>query len=230
MLTVQRFRAGTLFLGITLAAKFASLGSIAINIGGGEFRNSSSQALAPGSLLQLVNLGPDGTFNPIDVTDGGSQWVSGDDTLLSAVFTTGGGAQGDFPSTDAFDLFKGSDTAGTLDRVFEFGSNILPLGAKLGLRWFPNLAASSFSSIILQPGQAYGQFTRQANPLHGGTVWVVPSDGANLTFDSLLTQSFGGLDPNSAGSASLVVIPEPLPGALSLISLAGLAQYRRRNR
>ena len=62
MLTVQRFRGAALFLSITLAASFASLGSIAINIGGGEFRNTSSQPLAPGSLLQLVNLGT--TFYP----------------------------------------------------------------------------------------------------------------------------------------------------------------------
>ena len=73
MLTAQRFRDAALFLGIMLAANLAALGSIAINIGGGEFRNSSSLPLAAGSLLQLVNLGPDGTFNPIDVSDGGSQ-------------------------------------------------------------------------------------------------------------------------------------------------------------
>ncbi len=228
MRTMQRFRAAALVVSMMLFPNLTSLGSIAINIGGQEFRNASSQPLPAGSLLQLVNLGADGIFNPINVADGGSQWVSGDDALLSAVFMTGSGAAGDFPSTDAFDLFKGNDTAGTLDRVFEFGSNVLPLGAKLGIRWFPNVAASNFSSTTLQPGQTYGEFTRQLNPLHGGTVWVVPSDGANVTFDPLLTQSFTGRDPDSAGMASLVVIPEPLAGALSMVGLAGLAQFRRR--
>src|SRR4051794_37027546 len=220
MRSMQRCRAVALVASLLLISTFASFGSIAINIGGGEFHDGSSQPLAAGSLLQLVNLGADGVFNPINVGDGGSQWVSGDDTLFSAVFMTGAGAAGDFPSTDAFDLFKGNDTAGTLNRVFEFASNVLPLGAKLGIRWFPNLAASNFSSTTLQPGQPYGEFTRQTNPLHGGTLWVVPSDGANVTFDALLTQSFGGMDPGSSGMASLVVIPEPLAGAFFLIGLA----------
>jgi hypothetical protein len=213
-----------------LVIDVSSLASIAINIGGGEFRNATNQSLPPGSLLQLVNLGPDGSFNPIDVTDGGSRWVSGDDALLSAPFMTGAGAAGDFPSTDAFDLFKGADTPGTLDRVFEFASSVLPLGAKLGIRWFPNLLASDFASTTLQPGQRYGEFTRQQNPIHGGTIWVVPSDGANVTFDPLVTQSFGGMDSNNAGVANFVVIPESSSGVLILIGVTGLLQSCRRTK
>src|SRR5688500_11235872 len=68
-----------------------------------------SSPVAAGTLLQLVNLGADGIFNPIDLSDGNvsqlGQWVSGDDTLLNIPFMVDGGA-GDFPSAAAFDLRK----------------------------------------------------------------------------------------------------------------------------
>ncbi|MDB6172913.1 MAG: hypothetical protein JWL59_2224 [Chthoniobacteraceae bacterium] len=205
-----------------------SHGSIVISIAGGLLQSAQNQSLPAGSLLQLINLGGDGIFNPIDLADGGSQWVSGDDTLLSAIFTTGGGAESDFSSTNGFDLFKGADTAGRLERVFEFAENVVPAGLRLGIRWFPGLMANDFASITLAPGQAYGQFSRQQGPIHGGGTWMVPSNGANLAFDPLVTKSAGGEDPESFGIANLAVIPEPDTIVLAFAGLISLLSMRAR--
>lgn len=232
---MNSFRKSLLALTLGASAVCQTHASIVISIVANrlEIANGSSPVPA-GTLLQLVNLGADGIFNPINLTDGNvsqlGQWVSGDDTLLTIPFMVDSGP-GDFPSAAAFDLRKSSlaePTSGLFTRVFEFDSGSVT-NMKLGLRWFPGLQASDFNSITLAAGQAYGEFTRQINPINNGGVWTVGAalDG-NFTFDSLSTTEVGGQDLANAGNASLTVVPEPAAIGLSLLGAAGLATLRRR--
>ena len=222
--------------GLTLMSSLSvSQASVVINIGAANISDHTGAPLPANTLIQLVNLGADGIFNSISLLDGDvsslGQWVSGDDTLLNVAFRAVVGAStqnGDFPTAARFDLeFQTDTTPGFLTRAFQFEIADLPAGTKLGIRWFPGLLASNFSSITLQDGQRYGEFTRQANPVNFGTLWVAPGDGANVSLDPLVTQSFGGSEPNSAGMA-LNIIPEPATIGLSLLAATGLTLLRRR--
>jgi hypothetical protein len=191
-----------------------------------------SVPLAAGTLIQLVNIGDDG-FNQIDLSDGNvsqfGQWVSGNDSLITALFVGATAEDPDF-SAAAFDLAPGADSiAGRLGRVFEFELGAIPVGAKLGIRWFPGLLATDFNTITLATGQKYGQFTRQTNPLYDRELWIAPSDGSTVTFDNLKTvNQLDGQDPMSAGAATFSVVPEPAAIGMSLLGAAGLAMLRRR--
>jgi len=219
-----------------LALSAASHASIVISFAARTVTDQSGNPLPAGTLVQLVNLGADGVFNQISIADGNTsqlgQWVSGDDTLVTASFLNSGSAAGDFPSAAAFDLVNGPDlTLGRISRQMEFALGDIPTGAKLGIRWFPGLQATDFNSITLAYNQPYGEFTRQSNPLYGGTTWVFPSDSANVTFDNLKTpDQVGGLDPAAAGMANqLNVIPEPTVGALAGFGVLSLLARRRRS-
>jgi hypothetical protein len=188
--------------------------------------------IVAGTLIQLVNLGPEGQFSPIDLSDGDvsqfGQWVSGNDSLITATFLEGLTENPNF-SGAAFDLSQGADPAiGRLLRDFTFELGGIPAGAKLGIRWFPALMAADFNSITLVEGQKYGQFTRQSDPQNGLDLWVAPGDGGVATFDNLKTVSASGTDANTVGAATFTVIPEPTAIAMSLIGAAGLGMLRRR--
>jgi hypothetical protein len=226
-------------LSIACLALFGALvpseASLVVNIGGGNLVDAGGAPLAANTLIQLVNLGPDGIFNPINLADGSidglNQWVSGDDSVLNIPFKIVLGLNsvaGDFASTAGFDLEYQTDTTpGFLTRAFEFEATDLPAGLKLGVRWFPGLLASNLNSITLTNTQRYGEFTRQASPINQGVLWVTPADGSNISFDPLVTQSFGGTEPNSMGAANAIV-PEPTAIGMSLVGAAGLAMLRRR--
>jgi PEP-CTERM motif len=238
------FRTSTLALLAFLSVDTVSQASIVINI---TVRNTASNPAGTintvaGTLFQLVDLGLDGVFNRVDLSDGTTsalgQWVSGDDSLLSVAFRSGANPS-DFPTTDAFDhsysAANGTPdlTAGRMSRSFEFGivGPSLVAGRKLGIRWWPGLQATNFATITLAVGQAYGEFTRQGTAINGGTLWVVPADGNTVTFDSMRTDN--GADPLTAGGAgdsNHTVIPEPAAIGLSMIGAAGLAFFRRRRR
>lgn len=230
-------RPSTYLAALSCAAAFSlpatTEASITINLYAGELRNASGSAsIAQGTLLQLINLGSDGIFNEINVGDtsstGLARWTSGDDSVLDAVYLVGNGP-GDFASTAAFDLSVGSDpTTGIMERSMKIDFSSLPAGTKLGIRWFPGLAAADFQTITLAQGQSFGQFTRQTAPMHSGSPWVTGADGSTLGFDALATANIGGGDANSAGFASFTVVPEPASIALSMIGAAGLAFMRRR--
>ncbi len=206
--------------------------SVTIELGGFLLSGSATlfEPLAPGSLLQLIDLGQDGVFNPLTFADGESNWVSGDDRLLLVSFSLASGVP-DFDSAAAFDLSIGSDTPGMLSRVFTFETESLPAGTKLGLRWFPGLLAEAFDPHVAPvDGQIYGEFTRQTAALHGGISWGVPGDGSTVSFDALLTSSQGGADPDAAGLASntVTVVPEPASMVLGLIGGVYLLNRRPR--
>ena len=214
---------------LTLAG--SAQASIVINIFAGQLTDNAGALVPNGTLLQLVNLGADGVFNPIDLQDGTTtsltQWVSGDDSLINVSFNS------DFATAAAFDLSVGVDQGnGILDRVFEFATGAVPATTKFGLRWFPGLLAQNFASTVLTSANRYGQFTRQGilpgSGPHGGDAWVSPSDGANITVDSFASASIGGTDPDSASRATVAPVPEPTSAFLVAIGAAGLMMRRRR--
>ena len=215
----------------TIALAGSAQASIVINVYAGQITDNSGALVAPGTLLQLVNLGLDGVFNPIDLQDGSTtsltQWVSGDDSLINVPFGI------DFPTAAAFDLAVGTDpSTGIMDRAFEFATGAVPSGTKFGLRWFPGLLAQNFASTTLTTSNLYGQFTRQGflpgNGPHGGDAWVAPADGGSVTADSFASASIGGSDPDSTSRASVAPVPEPTSAFLVAVGAAGLMMRRRR--
>jgi hypothetical protein len=214
-------------VGLTLLA-VSSHSAVVVTIFAGNLLTSAGANAPAGTLLQLVDLGPDGVFNPINVGDGSTgpltQWVSGDDSLLNISF----GAV-DFSSAAAFDFVAGPDTAPTLNRVFNLQFGQFTAGRNVGIRWFPTIQASAFSTTTLTSGTTYGEFTRSSNPLYGGSVWTLPTaEGVNVDFDSFSTTALGGSDSTTAARASLIVIPEPGSAGLLALGVAVAAARRRR--
>jgi hypothetical protein len=231
----SRFRAAAIaFFSLTAF----SHADIIINLTAKTLADGDGVPLSPNAMIQLINLGPDGIFNPISLSDGSTTglayWVSGDDSVVDIPFYRDNGTPGDFPSTAAFDLFDGPGTPGTLSRQMFFDGQFLPKDTKLGIRWFPYIDAADFPDVTLPPplplgGLPYGQFTRQSDPLYSefnGEIWVVPIDGASIFFDPLITVDHGvGEDPIAAGMAA---IPEPASATLALLGAATFFHLRRR--
>lgn len=212
----------------------------------GFYQTAGGVNIPAGTMLQIVNLGANGVFDPIDIGDGSTdklttQWVSGDDSVMTAIFEDG---SPDFTSLAAFDLTKGADTAGIVNRSFTFTA---PAGTKFGIRWFPGLQPGNYylpgGGITLAVNQPYGQFTRQNDPavsgplydgpLNGLNNWVYTTDGDSFSLDPMITAATGAPnahDANSTGLASLSVIqtPEPSTAALAFMSAVGLFSLRRR--
>lgn len=215
----------------------------------GTLKDQFGNPIPDNALIQLVNLGADGVFNPIvfnpigggidgDVTTLG-QWVSGDDTLVNSAFGNADAAT--FPTAAAFDLRDGSDSGanGILIRDF-IGLTGVTSGDKFGIRWWPSIVATNFNSTTLTNGIRYGEFTRQGTALYGGTLWVMPADGANELIDSFATVSGpGGSDADTLGLASGTTFgplgwvgpwPEPAASVFTMIGAIILSNRRRRLR
>src|SRR4051812_32047375 len=130
---MKRFALPSLLLVFGLRAS----ASIILVTYAGVLKDQNDAALPAGTMLQLVNLGANGAFDPINVLDGSAgpttQWASGDDSILNVSYLTSFGA-GDFASTAAFDLRAGVDSEpGIMDRIFELQEGAVPFGAKIGL-------------------------------------------------------------------------------------------------
>jgi hypothetical protein len=234
-------------LGAVLASVPFAWSNVPVNLQGASFQDSAGLDVAQGTLFQLVNLGPNGVFDPINVADGSTagltQWVSGDDLVINV--STG---NADFTTTAAFDLTIGADSPGSLSRFFDIDTAQLPLGTKFGVRWFPGLLASNFGSITLAPNQLYGEFTRQLTGSSIAAPALRPNDNAYLYngikipgFDAWVMaskfqldldplSSDPGNDPASITRAGRVVIPEPATLALSFAGFAAVLGLRRRRR
>jgi hypothetical protein len=189
-----------------------------------------------GTLIQLVNLGANGAFDQVLLNDGAvdplTQWVTGDDSVINFAFIdpTQGPDTTTF-TTGGFDLAWGADMAGRLLRSMQIQDDAIPVGSKVGIRWFPGLLATDFATTTLQPGQRYGQFTRQTATLYTPTdLWLWPANGDTTAFDPLrTTDNAGGLDPIVSGHATeIVIIPEPGSLSLAFLAAVGLLGFKRR--
>jgi hypothetical protein len=215
----------------------ATHASVVITYNVQTLKNELGVLTPAGTLLQLIDLGPNGVFDSVDISDGTTtnltQFVSGDDKVINISFLKQGSAAGDFTSTAAFDLSANAvePVTGNSSRTFEIelgaGANQLPGGTKIGLRWFPTLQANSYYSgqgITLTAGTHYGQFTRQSGAF-SADLWISPgADGGRADFDPLTVTN----DGPTASYASFSVVPEPAAIGLSLIGAAGMALLRRR--
>ena len=203
---------------------------MSISIGMGFVVGDDGNKIKTDALFQLIDLGADKAFNPI--VEG--NWTGGDDKVVNAAFSNTDG----WTSTAAFDLANGAGAAGEFTRVFTLTlDTAVYSGQAIGIRWFPTVRAQDYPVTAPAAGLPFGQFTRQASPLYGGTAWIIPNPGNLVSFDPIVTQSYdsvNGLDPNSLGFSSSRVAVVPEPGAASLMltgySLAvGFCRSRRRH-
>ncbi len=225
----------------SLAALSASANAaVVLSFSARTLADELGTAIPNTTLIQLVNLGANGVFDPISVGDaantGINRWVSGDDSVINVAYKLDESTNGDFPSTAAFDLAVADLQAGRLVRQMLLPDGAATAGSKIGIRWFSQYQATNFASINIQAGDHYGEFTFQGVPRYNSlnTPWVYPPDnvGANVTFEPLRTLNStitGALDPNADGFASkTVVIPEPASLGLAFLGAAGLFALRRR--
>lgn len=196
--------------------------TVTFTIGLADVCDESGQKVSTNALFSLIDLGPNGVFDVIPA----GQWVGGDDTLIAEAFSNSDG----WVDAAAFDLTDGAGQAGVFSRQFTFTlAGDIATGDKVGIRWFPTIWANDFSATNTFGGLTYGQFSRQADTLYGGSTWVVPTGNSFVSFDPLVTTSYDsefGLDANVLGWASYQVIPEPatiaffMPVAVALLLLA----------
>jgi hypothetical protein len=215
--------------------------SIVISIFAGRLEDQFGAPVPAGTLIQLIDLGPNGVFDLVNVSDGSEAgpnlWVSGDDTLTNYSFVATNGAPGDFPTTAAFDL-RHSDatesTNGVMSRLFDL---TMPAGRKLGIRWWPQIKATDYATFsypnpLGPPRYYYGQFTRQSNPQNGGITWISQADGGTETFDAFSTEELFGSDPSDASVAMNWIpnVPEPSSLALVVFGSSAFVVVRRRRK
>ena len=205
--------------GVTCASNcFAQTATI--NFATGQLLMSDGTTFVPnGCLLQIVASGADGTFS----TPLPGQYVSGDDVLLASFFldtSTTGGTPGSTFAALTFNFAAGFTIGGYNAQAVA--------GQTFELVWYPTI--STFTNGALTLGSTYGVF-RSATIQPGSDIaWVVPAAGTTNGLQ-FLTASLGGPNPNSAGTASFTVVPEPASLALTLLggaAVLGAAFQRRR--
>jgi len=129
-------------------------------------------------LVQLINLGPDGLFDPVFA----GEWTSGDDFVVDLQYDVGANVFSEYPSSGGLDLAEGAGEAGRFLRRFllEEGSPVAVPGAPVGIRWYPGLSPNTFfAGTKPADDQAYGEVTIQNTAIVSGnfTTWTLPSPG-----------------------------------------------------
>jgi hypothetical protein len=227
-----------ILLGLTIAS--SSYGFFSVNLDAGLLKGPGgadtmvSDNTPPsnnGSLLLLIDAGPNGTFSN-SLSQG--HYVSGDDILLGAggFNSNGGGGTHDETNTVFSNMTAG--TAGDL----------------IALRWFPNITFAQFTANVTPiAGQNFGTYNPLANgngstngqagsgPNNpdGGSLWSNPGtvSGATLSLNFFTTDDFaGGTQTPFEGFANSTVtaIPEPSTyGAAALAALGAVLVRRKFN-
>jgi len=99
-------------------------------------------------------------------------------------------------------------------------------GQKFAIIWLVNQALSVTTAQAGYFGEFYD--SNAANDSQDGDAWVLPPDGTTTSFD-MTTASESGNILNSAGIASLQIIPEPSSIMLVVMGLlGGMGLIRRR--
>jgi hypothetical protein len=232
---MQTFKRSLLSALAVVTFTASSQATITLILQGRVFTDQLGAPIPGNTLMQLVNLGGNGVFDPIDLADGSisglNQWVSGDDSVINVQFLNEGALELSSPTTAGFDLlFGNSDTPGVLSRGMDIADNAVPVGTKFGLRWFPGLAPQNLNSITLAAGQPYGEFTRQSPEVTrpNTSLWLWLGNGVNDSVDGLHTTTGVTPDSPSEGQATLTVVPEPTSLSLAFLGAIGVFALRRR--
>jgi hypothetical protein len=113
---------------------------------------------------------------------------------------------------------------GTGDGIFGdiISFNLSALGVQTGnpvqLYWFPTLTSADTAPGFSTPFGAYHHPTG----LDGSAPWFIPGDGATISL-TFQTVGFGGSNPDIAGYATFMTVPEP--STYALLALGGAAWF-----
>ena len=196
-------------LSALVISSVSGFASITINLGAAELVQSDGTTPIPaGSLLQLVASTTDNVFTAPTAESfiGGSA----DDLVIASFGSNNSAGPGSFTGPITFNL-----------------SGNLSSGDQIMLRWYPTLTTASSAPGGTTP---YGQFRTDSVENFSDIAWVIPADSATVSLN-FLTQSDGGTQPDSAGTANLVTpapIPEPSSVALAVVGGAALVGMLRR--
>jgi PEP-CTERM motif len=197
-----------LVAGVVLATAVAASATVTLNVGAEVlFQSDGTTPIPAGSLIQLLASTTDSVFTaptPSSFIGG-----SADDVILES-----------FAAPDNSG-FAGDDIVVTL-------SGNLNAGDPLLLRWWPTLTLASSTPGA---GTPYGQFRTDVTENFSDSGWFIPSDGSVISLN-FLDESSGiapNPEPDSAGTASFVVVPEPSTFALGALGALGLVLVRRRS-
>jgi hypothetical protein len=184
--------------------------TITINLSGGTLYGADTNSPLPlGTLVQLIASRTTGSG--FDIPSVGSYTGNSADDIVLANFAVNNAV----------------GNPGTFSTVVEFSlGNGVDVGDQLLLRWFPGLTI--VDSAPSSPNQTFGQFRVDIVQDFSDINWTVPAD-ASLVFLNFFTQMNGGVNPESAGVANMVVaVPEPSTGMLLAFgAVAAVLGWRR---
>lgn len=215
MITCTRFsgNAVSLFAALFTLPCFLSAGTLNFTIKGGYFTDEQGQRLVQAdpaensAVFQLINLGPNGVFDPPEA----GSWTGGDDSLIDEVFDTTGQSAAAF-SLGGFSRI--SPYEGRLLRSFSLPetSDYFAAGDQVGLRWYPGVTIAQFAPEQGPPeGAYYGEVhlgekhSYPDDPAY--SAWTLPSSGTlSVEFDPPVSTDYQV--ENAESSPALVATPE----------------------
>jgi hypothetical protein len=203
-----------LFTAALLVFAFApARASFTVQLDAGELTGANGTAMADGSLLLLLDLGPSGTLS--DTLSAGD-FVSGTNFVVAA---------------GAFDTYGGTNETTNMLTVSGATS-----GDTLALRWFPDLSYANFELGTTPAGDdAFGSYTPSvagSTEGYGDDAWTAVPDGDLISLDFFTSNSDGGGNeaPIQGYADSLITAPEPSTLALFGCGALGVFGLLRKTR